>query len=249
MARVAALLLLACCGVAAAPIPARPNILFIHGESTDGRLYREGSPVPLPNIRGRLLPRGVLFDTTYANAPVCCPSRSSMLTGRYPHELPHTHNGIYVRGVWNNAEGLTPDNATLWDILGRGGYTTRETGKTDWTVGDHTEACFLEAITHNVAFPYNVSRDGGWGQEDMCGMNASVAKGGSGGPEGSVYAGDWRVVEENVQWIKGAGAASTTPWVLYQGTNIVHPPYATNEFWLNKINRFTKRILGPQSQK
>ena len=231
-------LLLACFGAAAAAIPARPNILFIHGESTDGRLYREGSPVPLPNIRGRLLPRGVLFDTTYSNAPVCCPSRASMLTGRYPHNLPHTHNGIAVRGVWNNAEGLMPENATLFDLLNAtGGYTVRVTGKTDWSVGGHTEACFLEALTHNVAFPYNVSLDGGWGQEDMCGMNATVAKGGSSGPEGSVYGGDWRVVEGNVQWIKAAAAAAApTPWVLYQGTNIVHPPYATNEYWLSRIN-------------
>jgi hypothetical protein len=37
----------------------RPNILFLHDESTDGRLYDQGSPVPIPNIR-RVQERGDL---------------------------------------------------------------------------------------------------------------------------------------------------------------------------------------------
>ncbi len=70
----------------AASAPARPNFVFLHCESTDGRLYRPGSPAPIPNIRA-LQARGVTFDANYANAPVCCPSRSSMLSGRYPHKV------------------------------------------------------------------------------------------------------------------------------------------------------------------
>jgi N-acetylglucosamine-6-sulfatase len=70
----------------AASAPARPNFVFLHCESTDGRLFRPGSPAPIPNIRG-LQARGVTFDANYANAPVCCPSRSSMLSGRYPHKV------------------------------------------------------------------------------------------------------------------------------------------------------------------
>jgi arylsulfatase A-like enzyme len=142
-----------------------------------------------------------------------------------------------VRGVWNNAEGLMPDNTTLFDLLASAGYTVHVTGKTDWTVGGHSESCFLEAVTHNVAFPYNVSLDGGWAQEDMCGMNATVAKGGTNGPTGSVYQGDWKIVEDNAKYIAAAAQnSSAQPWIVYQGTNIVHPPYATNEYWLGKIN-------------
>ena len=41
----------------------RPNILFLHDESTDGRLYNHGSPVPIPNIR-KVQERGKHDDGT-----------------------------------------------------------------------------------------------------------------------------------------------------------------------------------------
>jgi arylsulfatase A-like enzyme len=220
--------------VAAAP-PTRPNIVFLHGESTDGRLFRPGSPVPLPNIRGLMASGGVTFDMTYSNAPVCCPSRASMLTGRYPHRVGHPHNGLFVKGVYNNYEGLTADNATVFDMLAASGYAVRIEGKTDWENGGHTESAMLEALTHNVAFPYNVSRDGGWSQEDVCASNGTVIAGGSGGAAGSAYPTEWKTVEGNTAWI-ASRASNSTPFLVYQGFNIIHPPYATSEYWFNKIN-------------
>jgi hypothetical protein len=73
-----------------------------------------------------------------------------------------------------------------------------------------------------------------------------------GGPRGagSVHGGDWHAVEQGVQWIHERNATRTThgaksseagtarppPFFLYQGMNIVHPPYATNEYWYEKID-------------
>lgn len=220
----------------------KPNFVFLLGESTDGRLFRPDSPVPLPNIRKLQQQGAVLFDETVANAPVCCPSRSSFLSGRYPHKINHTHNGIEVRGVWNNYEGLPADyNATVFDILTQaGGYTVNLAGKTDWTVGGHSESCFLEAFTHNVAFPYNISLDGGWNQEDAvcasCRSDAEcISPGGTNGPHGSAYPAEWHTLNNSIAWIKQA-AASGKPFMAYQGFNIVHPPYATNEYWYSSIS-------------
>jgi len=58
--------------------------------STDGRTYRPDgfAPTVIPAVR-RLATAGVQFDTHYVNAPVCCPSRSSMWSGRQPHKIPH----------------------------------------------------------------------------------------------------------------------------------------------------------------
>lgn len=36
-----------------------------------------------------------------------CPSRGSMWSGRQPHNVPHMHNGIAIRGAWNNYEGVS----------------------------------------------------------------------------------------------------------------------------------------------
>ena len=54
-----------------------PNIMWMHVESTDGRLYNDDSPVPIPHIRS-VQKRGVNFVNFYANVPICCPSRASV---------------------------------------------------------------------------------------------------------------------------------------------------------------------------
>ena len=69
----------------AAP-PQRPNILLILPDqmraSAMGCL---GNPdVRTPHI-DRLAATGILFKRTYANVPVCCPARSILMTGTYPH--------------------------------------------------------------------------------------------------------------------------------------------------------------------
>lgn len=92
----------------------RPNIMWMHVESTDGRLYNDDSPVPIPNIRS-VQKRGVNFVNFYANVPICCPSRASVITGRQPHNIPHEHNGYPVIGALSNYEGLGLKNTT-WRV-------------------------------------------------------------------------------------------------------------------------------------
>ena len=72
--------------------------------STDGRTYRPDgfAPTVIPAVR-RLANAGVQFDTHYVNAPVCCPSRSSLWSGRQPHKIPHqqTQNPSILRSSPN----------------------------------------------------------------------------------------------------------------------------------------------------
>ena len=220
-----------------------PNILFIIGESTDGRLLRDDSPIPLPNVN--LLKKGaVFFDNAYSNNPVCAPSRSSFWSGRAPHKIPHMNNGFLVNGVWNNYEGLTAEylNSTLDALLAAHGYDVELLGKMDRTVDSHTLTDRLESLTHNVDVPYNISAWGGWNCEsDMCSTQGVVSAGGSSGPNGSQYTGDWETVKVGTDYIYShatncSGGASGAPWFLFQGTNIVHPPYWTNEYWFNQID-------------
>lgn len=62
------------------------NIVILHAH--DAGRYSEpyGFPIPTPNLM-EFAKEGVLFRKAYCTAPTCSPSRASMLTGQYPHEV------------------------------------------------------------------------------------------------------------------------------------------------------------------
>ena len=211
-----------------APPPPPPSFVFLLSESLDGRLLRPGSPAKIPHIRALLAGGSVRFDVAYSNNPVCAPSRSSLWSGRAPHKIPHKHNGFSVRGAWNNYEGLDPAMDTLDSLLNASGYGVQLTGKMDTAIGGHTLTCQLTSTSFNIDFPYNITRDGGWNQEDdMCASQGDIAPGGSAGPAGSVFAADWKDIAATAAF----AATAPQPLLAYAGTSILHPPYRTNTFW------------------
>eukprot|EP01065_Artemidia_motanka_P008014 TRINITY_DN14003_c0_g1_i1.p2 TRINITY_DN14003_c0_g1~~TRINITY_DN14003_c0_g1_i1.p2 ORF type:complete len:637 (+),score=193.67 TRINITY_DN14003_c0_g1_i1:54-1913(+) len=227
-----------------APAAGTPNVVFLIVESTDGRTYRPGSPVPIPNIR-RLAETGTQFDTTYANAPVCCPSRATIWSGRHAHHIPHqqaANPGLEVHGAWNNYEGLPPDYSDkISDVMQRAGFNVRISGKEDWSAGGHSLNVRLNSWTMYTRFPYNVNETGGWYDEEMCPDEGTVED-----SEKVQRHGDWVNVDSTTAWIKeqvkeqqkvAASGGTPTPFFAYQGMTIVHPPYVTNKYWFSKINQ------------
>jgi len=87
----------------------KPNVLFIAiDDLNDWVGCLAGHPqVKTPYI-DRLAKRGVLFSNAHCQAPICQPSRTSLLTGTYPHR-----NGVYtVEQQWRKAP-LVKDAITL----------------------------------------------------------------------------------------------------------------------------------------
>lgn len=65
---------------AGAPLAApQPNIVFVLTDDLSWDLVRH-----MPNVR-RLQRRGTTFTNYFVTDSLCCPSRASILTGRYPH--------------------------------------------------------------------------------------------------------------------------------------------------------------------
>lgn len=140
-------------GVAAsaAPPPKRPNVvLIITDDQGYGDLGFHGNPrIKTPRLDA-LARDSVRFRTFYVS-PVCSPTRSSLMTGRYN----------YRTGIVDTFRGrsmMHPGEVTLAEMLGPAGYRTGIFGK--WHLGDHApsrpiDQGFQEALVH---------RGGGIGQ-------------------------------------------------------------------------------------
>ena len=110
-------------GNAASP----PNVLFIAiDDLNDWTGCLAGHPQALtPNI-DRLAQRGVLFTNAHCQAPLCGPSRASLLTGLYPHAT-----GVYQQP---NKDALARDEnlfrgQLLPEYFAAHGYRTMAVGK------------------------------------------------------------------------------------------------------------------------
>jgi iduronate 2-sulfatase len=118
--------------------PAAPkcNVLFIISDDMRCEPGTYGGRAVTPNI-DRLAKESVRFDAAYCQFPLCNPSRSSLLTGRYPGAT-----GVIGNRTWFGEKH--PDYVSLPKYFKQNGYVTLRSGKifhegiddTDaWTVG------------------------------------------------------------------------------------------------------------------
>ena len=113
---IAASLLLTLAEPAAAD--SRPNILIIMLDDlgySDLGCY--GGEIRTPNINA-LAKNGLRF-TRFYNCARCCPTRASLLTGVYQHQV----------GLEQNGRSLTRDGVTIAEVLKDAGYQTAMAGK------------------------------------------------------------------------------------------------------------------------
>jgi arylsulfatase A-like enzyme len=106
----------------------KPNIVLVMADDQGwGDMAYNGHPVlKTPNF-DRLAATGLRFDRFYAAAPVCSPTRGSVLTGRHPNRF----------GCFSWGHALRPQEITIAEILKRAGYRTGHFGK--WHLGSVRE--------------------------------------------------------------------------------------------------------------
>ncbi|MCL1921374.1 MAG: sulfatase-like hydrolase/transferase [Kiritimatiellaeota bacterium] len=108
--------------------PDRPNILFLTAEDTSAvsiGCYRAPDPnISTPNLDA-LAERGIVFENCYCMAPVCAPSRFTMVTGIDPVTCGPAHQ--------MRALGILPPGAKAFpEFLRDAGYYTANWTKTDY---------------------------------------------------------------------------------------------------------------------
>src|SRR5688572_7999261 len=102
---------------------ARPNFVFIGAEDISPDLGCYGNRlVHTPNL-DRLASQGARFTRCFTHAPVCAPSRSGMITGRYPTSIGTHHMRSKLK--------VAPP-PTFTGVLRKAGYHVAWPGKTDF---------------------------------------------------------------------------------------------------------------------
>ncbi len=102
-----------------------PNVLFISIDDLNDWIGCLGGhpQAKTPNM-DRLAARGTNFTNAHCQAPLCNPSRTSLLTGLRP-----STTGVYGLAPWFRTSEQFKDQETLFQYFHKHGYTTLSTGK------------------------------------------------------------------------------------------------------------------------
>ncbi len=130
----------------------KPNLLFLWTDEqrADTMAAYGNTKIHAPNLN-QLAKQSVVFERAYVTQPVCTPSRSSVMTGLWPH----------TNGCTGNNIPLQPDTPCLPELLDDPDYRTAYMGK--WHLGDEifTQHRFEEwvSIEDGYAKYYRQGRD------------------------------------------------------------------------------------------
>lgn len=122
-----------------------PNILLITADDMGATAGCYGDQLAITPNLDRLAAEGVLFETGYVTHASCSPSRSSILTGLYPHQNGH----IGLAGLHPEYK-LKPNIQTLPAVLKEAGYVNGIIGK------QHVK----EGVADQIPFDFEWARHG-----------------------------------------------------------------------------------------
>ena len=190
--------------------------------------------VKMPNY-DRMAQEGVRFDNCIIQNPVCTPSRCSLMTGQYVHNLGH-------RTLWHL---LRPHEPSLFRYLKNAGYDIAWYGKNDLYSQEYLEVICDDRDEKRHGYRWNPSNRTG----NVHGWNNTYDK-----DDPRYYSflydpiesqeGDIPM-EENVargiDFLKKR-SADDNPFMLYLPISMPHPPYNTLEQFHNMYD--PEELLG-----
>ncbi|MEM9260137.1 MAG: sulfatase-like hydrolase/transferase, partial [Bacteroidota bacterium] len=125
---------------------ARPNIAWFVSEDNSPYLGAYGDSIVRTPYLDAFAEEAILFQNAFANAPVCAPSRSTIITGRYPPAMGSQHMRSLVE--------VTEDIRFFPAYLREAGYYTTLRLKKDYNIPDQPGTWDVEKWWHlEDAFP------------------------------------------------------------------------------------------------
>ena len=189
------------------------NIVFLFSDEHTGTVIgNSGHPVIRTPHLDRLAEQCYTYDNAYCNSPICTPSRLSMLTGRYPHQIE----------AWDLGAILDQRHKTWGDYLTKAGYETVLCGRTHFNGTDRLLG-FSDRLLDDLPRWCNTSgKPPRRTPDERRGSNSHVAECGPGDHEHTRY--DREVTDLAVDFLhKKAASPTETPFLLYCG--FMHPHF------------------------
>jgi arylsulfatase A-like enzyme len=175
----------------------KPNVLII---VTDDQRY--DTLAVMPAVRKWFKRRGTEFRRAYATTPLCCPSRSSIFTGRYPH-----NHGVLINGDGNKLD----HDSTLQYYLHEAGYRTALAGK------------FLNAV-RVTKDPPNFDRWAVFNPANSPGYYGAVFNTNGHVAKHSGYS-TTIIGKRAVRWLRGFERRDRKPWLMFLTPYGPHAPF------------------------
>jgi choline-sulfatase len=213
--------LLAWLGCPVSYAQAKPNYLFIAVDDLNDWIgVLGGHPqAKTPNI-DRLAKRGVLFTNAHTQAPLCNPSRASLLSGLRP-----STTGLYTLQPGVRAVPALKNQVMLPQYLAQHGYATFSTGKIyhDGSIKPEARASEIQEWGTNGPPPYPSQKFVN-SPDPIKAMDWGVF------PERDEDQGDWKIADAAIAYLKSA--QPDKPFFLGVGFRYPHVPcFASQKWW------------------
>ena len=171
-----------------------------------------GHPVVQTPYFDRLAEQSYIFDNAYCNYPICTPSRLSMLTGRYPHQIE----------AWDLGAIADRQYPTWGDHLAEADYETVLCGRTHFN-GTNRLLGFSHRLLDDLPrWRHTTGRPPRRTLDARRGSNLHVAECGPGEHEHTRY--DRNVTDLAVDFLREKAASpDDKPFLLYCG--FMHPHF------------------------
>lgn len=200
------------------------NLLFILSDEHNRKILGcSGHPmIRTPNL-DRMASTGVRFSDAYCNFPLCVPSRASLATGRYVHQI----------GAWDNAHPYDGSVPSWHHRLTQNGHRVTAIGKLHFRSVDDPNGFSEEIMTMHV--PGGVGDPIGLVRKNAPPHLVTLKMSESAGSGDSSYQQyDDNITAAAEDWLRNKAAKyRDKPWVLLVSLVAPHFPLISRPEWYN----------------
>ena len=193
----------------------RNLLLIVSDQHNPSLMGCAGHKVVQTPTLNALAARGTRFSAAHCNSPICVPSRASMMTGLYVHQIGYWDNAIAYDGRLPGWSHRLRENGIPVESIGKLHFRneTDDTGFNRQTIPMH--------IKDGIGQIWGLVRDP---LPVRAGFEMMVGNAGAGTSAYNKY--DVAVTEAAIEWLrKRAPEQHDRPWVLNVGLVAPHFPY------------------------